>query len=180
MCVTHPWLLLITSLVHYISQHSIVFSANDSRLLLSQLSQSQHGSLTPLRPLHKIPTKLRKCDTFPPANAQNVHEEYMYNVLPLNLVKSLSREIVVMIVSLWNVTGISAALLSRCMPNFRAIGKSVNSNLAVSRLHHDDVIKWKHFPRYWPFVRGIHRSRWIPRTKASDTELWCFLSSTPE
>ena len=24
---------------------------------------------------------------------------------------------------------------------------------------HDDVIKWKHFPRYWPFVRGIH---WSP------------------
>ena len=24
--------------------------------------------------------------------------------------------------------------------------------------HHDDVIKWKHFPRYWPFVPGIHRS----------------------
>ena len=23
---------------------------------------------------------------------------------------------------------------------------------------HDDVIKWKHFPRYLPFVRGIHRS----------------------
>ena len=23
---------------------------------------------------------------------------------------------------------------------------------------HDDVIKWKHFTRYWPFVRGIHRS----------------------
>ena len=23
---------------------------------------------------------------------------------------------------------------------------------------HDDVIKWKHFPRHWPFVRGIHRS----------------------
>ena len=22
----------------------------------------------------------------------------------------------------------------------------------------DDVIKWKLFPRYWPFVRGIHRS----------------------
>ena len=26
-----------------------------------------------------------------------------------------------------------------------------------SLLRHDDVIKWKHFPRYWPFVRGIHR-----------------------
>ena len=25
-----------------------------------------------------------------------------------------------------------------------------------SRMH-DDVTKWKHFPRYWPIVRGIHR-----------------------
>ena len=25
-------------------------------------------------------------------------------------------------------------------------------------IHHDDLIKWKHFPHYWPFVRGIHRS----------------------
>ena len=24
--------------------------------------------------------------------------------------------------------------------------------------YHDDVIRWKHFPRNWPFVRGIHRS----------------------
>ena len=24
-------------------------------------------------------------------------------------------------------------------------------------LLYDDVIKWKHFPSYWPFVRGIHR-----------------------
>ena len=23
---------------------------------------------------------------------------------------------------------------------------------------HDDVIKWKHFPHYWPYVQGIHRS----------------------
>ena len=23
---------------------------------------------------------------------------------------------------------------------------------------HDDVMKWKHFPCYWPFVWGIHRS----------------------
>ena len=23
---------------------------------------------------------------------------------------------------------------------------------------HDDVIKWKDFPRYWPFVQGINRS----------------------
>ena len=23
---------------------------------------------------------------------------------------------------------------------------------------HDDIIKWKNFPLYWPFVRGIHQS----------------------
>ena len=28
----------------------------------------------------------------------------------------------------------------------------------VKNLQHDDVIKWNHFLRYWPFVRGIHRS----------------------
>ena len=27
-----------------------------------------------------------------------------------------------------------------------------------SVVSHDDVIKWKHFPRYWPFVGGIPRS----------------------
>ena len=31
-------------------------------------------------------------------------------------------------------------------------------NADVANLCHDDVIKWKHFLRYWPFVRGIHRS----------------------
>ena len=43
--------------------------------------------------------------------------------------------------------------------------------------NHDDVIKWKLFPRYWPFVRGIHRSTVNSLTKASDAELWYFLWS---
>ena len=51
---------------------------------------------------------------------------------------------------------------------------SYRASLPVHRNAPDDVIKWKHFPRNWPFVRGIHRSRWIPHTKASDAELWCF------
>ena len=60
--------------------------------------------------------------------------------------------------------------------------KKDNTYLQVPNFYyfHDDVIKWKHFPRNWPFVRGIHRSRWIPRTKAIDAELWCFLWSEPE
>ena len=35
----------------------------------------------------------------------------------------------------------------------------VSKNIKVNpRSWHDDVIKWKHFPCNWPFVRGIHRS----------------------
>ena len=39
---------------------------------------------------------------------------------------------------------------------------SWNYCAAVTRMsptpHHDYVIKWKHFPRYWSFVSGIHLS----------------------
>ena len=47
-------------------------------------------------------------------------------------------------------------------------------------------VSWRHhqmqyrFPRYWPFVRGIH---WLPMNsphKASDAELWYFICSSPE
>ena len=35
-----------------------------------------------------------------------------------------------------------------------------NIDRILTALHciHDDVIKWKHLPRYWAFVRGSHRS----------------------
>ena len=50
---------------------------------------------------------------------------------------------------------------------------------AVSIIH-DDVIKWKYFPRYWPFVRGIHWSLVNSPQKASDAEHRSFLWSAPE
>ena len=34
----------------------------------------------------------------------------------------------------------------------------MNKVWTTFRALHDDVIKWKHFLRNWPFVRGIHRS----------------------
>ena len=46
--------------------------------------------------------------------------------------------------------------------------------LACCRLCHDDVIKWTLFRvtgRLWGEFTG---DRWIPLTKASDAELWCF------
>ena len=33
-----------------------------------------------------------------------------------------------------------------------------NEPKETTQINHDKVIKWKHFPRYWTFVRGIHRS----------------------
>ena len=51
----------------------------------------------------------------------------------------------------------------------------LRGKLIMILLWHDDVIRWKHLPGYWPFVRGIHR--WIPSTKAGDAELCCFRRS---
>ena len=36
-------------------------------------------------------------------------------------------------------------------------------------ISHDDIIKWKHFPCYWPFVQGIHR----PPVNSLHKGQWC-------
>ena len=43
----------------------------------------------------------------------------------------------------------------RWLPTYLSVQFNISLNLVRP---HDDVIKWKHFPRYWPFVWGIHRS----------------------
>ena len=80
----------------------------------------------------------------------------------------------------------------------------VNAGLAKIKLAkiklassvHDDVIKWKHCQRYWPFVQGIHRSpvnsphkcQWrgalvfsliCARYKASSKQSWGWWFETP-
>ena len=47
--------------------------------------------------------------------------------------------------------------------------RSQNRFLTHSPLYHDVVIRWKHFPSYWPFVRGIHRSS----VNSSHKGQWC-------
>ena len=39
--------------------------------------------------------------------------------------------------------------------------------ISLKRKYHnlDDVIKWKYFPRNWPFVMGATGQQWIPLTK---------------
>ena len=41
---------------------------------------------------------------------------------------------------------------------FGLFGEVKSMSNVLIHVIHDDVIKWKHFPRYWPFVRAIHRS----------------------
>ena len=45
---------------------------------------------------------------------------------------------------------------------------------------HDDVIKWKHIPRYWAFVRGIHRSPVNSLHKGQWRGVWCLLLSAAD
>ena len=55
----------------------------------------------------------------------------------------------------------------KCQP--RCVQVAVTTKLdRYIALVHDDVIKWKHFPRYWPFVRVINRSRTKPVTRSFD------------
>ena len=61
-----------------------------------------------------------------------------YHCYRLNIDPTLSRRI-----QIWSLS-IPGCLLSGYISSLKLV-------------FHDDVIKWKYFPRYWPFVREIHR-----------------------
>ena len=42
----------------------------------------------------------------------------------------------------------------------------------MKRALHNNVIKWKHFTRYWPFVRGIHKGQWRGALMFSSISAW--------
>ena len=58
--------------------------------------------------------------------------------------------------------------------------RTTTTALRLNTRCHDDVIKRKHFLSYWPFVGESTGHPWIPLTKDSDAELWCYLWSAPE
>ena len=73
----------------------------------------------------------------------------------------------------WNELVMSSPLYNECNylsmavvapGNSEVTSKAVTYNRGhrkdsgMTWLHHDDVIKWKHFLCYWPFVWGIHWS----------------------
>ena len=57
------------------------------------------------------------------------------------------------------VVNSSSYLLSKqTHPNMFSFVEQPFKNNVYIISSHDDVIKWKHFQRYWLFMRGIHRS----------------------
>ena len=59
---------------------------------------------------------------------------------------------------IWFATGqiyLQFEMASRALEPLHCIEGTVKATDLVT---HEEVIKRKHFPRYWPFVRGIHRS----------------------
>ena len=57
---------------------------------------------------------------------------------------------------------------------FRADMTSVDCTDVGDGSHHDDVIKWKIFRVTGHLCGEFTGHRWMPCTKASDAELWCF------
>ena len=55
-----------------------------------------------------------------------------------------------------------------------------NLNMWHLNTWHDDVMKWNIFPVTAHLCGQFTGPRWIPHTKASDAELWCFLWSASE
>ena len=50
------------------------------------------------------------------------------------------------------------------------LGAAVHMVVSLDDLRsHYDVIKWRHFPHYWPFVRGNHQSP----VNSPHKEKWC-------
>ena len=56
----------------------------------------------------------------------------------------------------WTKSGAIGSLIHPC--DATVMDMMWNTMVPMTGFYHDDVIKWRHFPRYWPFVRGIHRS----------------------
>ena len=76
-----------------------------------------------------------------------------------NIIRTLDmRASVDLIFSSWHC-GFRRVFLNKLPASLTALLNTAVSYCQVwGQAVHDDVIKWKRFPRYWPFVWGIHRS----------------------
>ena len=99
------------------------------------------------------------------SNAENVSIWWRHHGLPYSFAGSRCPY-----TSLWWEGRVCWLIVSRCRWH---LGTSQHWKKIRQ---HDNVIKSKKkSPRYWPFVRGIHRWPVNSPHKAGDAEIWCFL-----
>ena len=141
-CLSQCWRSFITSLIHY---NDVIMSSMASQItslaivytsVYSGTDQRKHQSSVSLAfvwGIHRWPVnsphKWPVTRNFFHLMASSCHNEWMKNTIVVS---------------------------GNHVPNFGVYWKCHFFGFIF--YSHDDVIKWKHFPRYWPFVRGIHRS----------------------
>ena len=115
-------------------------SGGDRRIPLTNNSNA-HGVSKPWIHVISVPSDCRKkCYDVTYLERQLIsrmplHYEYLVNIMPNNR------------------AGFSPQAVT--YPGLRC-PITISGKMTTAFLH--DVIKWKHFPCYWPFVRGIRRS----------------------
>ena len=100
--------------------------------------------------------------TFSHNNIEGLHQNTIMYLS--DIWKYIPSRYTVYLVASWPCCYLSSGIFSTCFVYVTGNRKSNVGDLrtyafyAYEEYPHDDVIKCKHFPRYWPFVRGIHRS----------------------
>ena len=98
------------------------------------------------------------------------NNKFHSNLSALTIILSRAEELICSI-ALVNLCG-----LSRTRVLWSPIWGLLQYDITIRNSSHDDVIKWKHFPRYWPFVRGIHRPPTITMHNCGVTIIVALLS----
>ena len=95
---------------------------------------------------------------------------YIYFILQQPVVDVNSISLVLKSVNYrWSISSmVWCCLQSFCQVNSNCWELTASDCFLVNCIH-DDIIKWKKFPRYWPFVRGIH---WSPVYSPHRSQ-WC-------
>ena len=143
--------------------YSSVYSGADQRKHQRSVSLTFVGGIHrwPVISRHKWPVT-RKMAPFDDVIMINVHYDLWRR--PLTLTSTLRTGQIGrhFANTLFNVlSGMNILLFYTFTPKFVLKGSKDKQPALVKVmvwLRHDDVIKWKHFPCYWPFVRGIRRS----------------------
>ena len=117
-----------------------------------------------LFPSYGQQTVFRKEEGNPPVPSQRPVTGIFFDLKRLSI-KSRRRWSETPIRSLWrrcnDKTWLTSALVGDCCLGaqwFHMVSQNLVNISSDNDSPHDDVIKWKHYPRYWPFVREFHRS----------------------